>query len=234
VARTARILRERVHKGPKADKPWEEQPIPVLEFAGVRRSGDVALSVANLSKSYAAKSLFNGIGFELVRGQRLAITGPNGSGKTTLLRLILGLETADSGSVRFGANVVAGHYAQDAENLDRSATPLEICGSGTLARTLLACLKVRPDRVDQPLAQASAGECAKVALVRLLVSEANLLVLDEPTNHLDVEAQEALEKTLEQYPGAIILVSHDRSFLDAVAPEHVLHLSCELAAVESI
>jgi ATPase subunit of ABC transporter with duplicated ATPase domains len=80
------------------------------------------------------------------------------------------------------------------------------------------------DRVDQPLAQASAGERAKVALVHLLVSKANLLFLDEPTNHLDIEAQEALEKTLAQYPGSIVLVSHDRSFLDAVAPEEMLEL----------
>jgi ATPase subunit of ABC transporter with duplicated ATPase domains len=86
-------------------------------------------------------------------------------------------------------------------------------------------LKVRPDRIDQPLANASAGERAKVALVRLMVSEANLLVLDEPTNHLDIEAQEALEKTLAQYPGTIVLVSHDRSFLEALAPERILDLA---------
>ena len=224
VARTARLLRERADHAPTVTKPWEEQPIPVLEFAGVRRSGDLALAVTNLAKSYPGKSLFAGITFNLGRGQRLAITGRNGSGKTTLLRVLLGMEPADAGSVRFGAHVVAGHYAQDAENLDRAKTPLGICGSGTLARTLLACLKVRPDRVDQPLEEASAGERAKVALVRLLVSEANLLVLDEPTNHLDIEAQEALEKTLAQYPGTIVLVSHDRSFLEAMAPEQVLQL----------
>ena len=138
--------------------------------------------------------------------------------------MILGLEPPCAGSVRFGAHVVAGHYAQDADNLDRTETPLGICGAGTLGRTLLACLKVRPDRIDQPLAEASAGERAKVALVRLLVSEANLLVLDEPTNHLDIEAQEALEKMLTQYPGTIVLTSHDRSFLEAIAPEQVLQL----------
>ena len=224
VARTARLLRERATHGPRVDKPWVEQPIPVLEFAGVRRSGDLALSVSNLAKSYPGKPLFAGIGFDLMRGQRLAVTGANGSGKSTLLRVLLGLEAADAGTVRLGAHVMAGHYAQDAENPDRRATPLEICGAGTLARTLLACLKVRPDRVEQPLAEASAGERAKVALVRLLVSEANLLLLDEPTNYLDIEAQEALEKTLEQYPGAIVLVSHDRSFLEAIAPNQTLRL----------
>lgn len=224
VARTARLLRERAVRSPEVSKPWEEQPIPVLEFANVRRSGDVALSVTNLAKSYPGKTLFKGLSFELARGRRMAITGPNGSGKSTLLRLLLGLEPADEGSVRFGAHVSAGHYAQDTEHLDRTATPLEICGAHTLARTLLACLKVRPDRIEQPLAEASAGERAKVALVRLLVSGANLLLLDEPTNHLDIEAQEALEKTLAQYPGTLVVVSHDRAFLGALAPDSAIAL----------
>jgi ATP-binding cassette subfamily F protein 3 len=224
VARTARLLRDRVGRGPEVRKPWEEAPIPVLDFAGVRRSGDIALSVTDLSKGYPGKPLFQGITFHLARGERLAITGPNGSGKTTLLRVIQGLEPADTGTVRFGAHVVTGHYAQDAENLDPAATPLDICGSSTLARTLLGCLKVRPDRVEQPLADASAGERAKVALVRLLTGGVNLLLLDEPTNHLDIEAQEALEKTLAQFPGTIVVVSHDRSFLEALAPAKVVHL----------
>ncbi len=224
MARTARLLRVRAGRASETAKPWVEQPIPVLDFAEVRRSGDVALAVRDLAKSYPAKPLFAGLSFDLARGRRLAITGPNGSGKTTLLRVLAGLEPADAGTVRFGAHVRTGYYAQDAENLDRAATPLQICGSGTLARTLLACLKVRPDRVDQPLAEASAGERAKVALVRLLVSEANLLLLDEPTNHLEIEAQEALEKTLAQYPGTVVLVSHDRSFLETVAPQQVLRL----------
>jgi len=224
VARTARILRERGDSGPAAPKPWEESPVPLLEFTGVERSGDIPLTVTGISKSYPGKTLFAGVTFHLSRGERVAIRGANGSGKTTLLRVLLGLEPANAGTVSFGANVVTGYYAQDAENLDRSATPLEICGPTTLARTLLACLKVRPDRIDQPLAQASAGERAKVALVRLLVSGANLLVLDEPTNHLEIEAQEALEKTLVQYPGSIVLVSHDRSFLDALAPHNLIDL----------
>jgi ATP-binding cassette subfamily F protein 3 len=224
VARTARLLKERANRADEVAKPWEEQPMPVLEFAGVRRSGDIALAVTHLAKSYPGKPLFADVTFHLPRGERLAITGPNGSGKTTLLRLLLGLEPADTGTVRFGAHVASGYYAQDAENLDPQETPLEICGPATLARTLLACLKVRPDRVNQPLGEASAGERAKVALVRLLVSGANLLLLDEPTNHLEIEAQEALEKTLAQYPGTIVLISHDRAFLGAIAPQKVVEL----------
>ena len=224
VARTARLLRERTERQAEAPKPWEEQPMPVFEFERVRRSGDIALEVTRLAKSYPGKRLFEGITFHLARGERLAITGPNGSGKTTLLRVLLGLEPADAGTVQFGAHVATGYYAQDAELLNPEATPAETCGSGTLARTLLACLKVRPDRVDRPLREASAGERAKLALVRLLVSGANLLVLDEPTNHFEIEAQEALERALVQYPGTVVLVSHDRSFLEAIAPDKMVEL----------
>jgi len=117
-----------------------------------------------------------------------------------------------------GANVEIGWFLQDSEGLDFLPTPLEICGSSTLARTLLASLKLRPDRVNQPVRELSVGERVKVALVRLLVSGANLLILDEPTNHLEIEAQEALEQALQQYPGTLLVVSHDRGFLNALGP----------------
>lgn len=155
--------------------------------------------------------------FHLARGDRVALAGPNGSGKTTLLRILLGLEPADRGQARFGAHVTPGYYAQEAENLDPALTPLDVCGGETLPRTLLACLKLGRDRVSAPIAALSAGERAKVALTRLLVGGANLLLLDEPTNHLEIEAQEAVEQALAQHPGTILLVSHDRSFLAAVA-----------------
>ena len=216
VARTARLIRERVSHEPEVAKPWEEAPIPELDFPMVPRSGDIALSVDRLAKSYGSKHLFSDLTFHLARGERVALAGPNGSGKTTLLRILLGLELADAGRYQFGANVRAGYYAQEGENLDPAQTPLEICGGHVLARTLLACLKLPRDRVVQPVACLSAGERAKVALTRLLVSGANLLLLDEPTNHLEIEAQEAVEQTLAQYPGTVLLVSHDRRFLAAI------------------
>jgi ATP-binding cassette subfamily F protein 3 len=101
--------------------------------------------------------------------------------------------------------------------LDRSA--LDVCGAGTNARTLLACLKLRPDRLNRPLRELSGGEKTKVALARVLDSGANLLLLDEPTNHLEIEAQEALEQALNRYPGTLIVVSHDRSFLQRIGVE---------------
>ena len=108
---------------------------------------------------------------------------------------------------------------QNPGELDLEPSPLDICGSDTSARTLLGCLKLRPDRLNRPLQELSGGERTKVALTRILTSGANLLLLDEPTNHLEIEAQEALEQALRLYPGTVIVVSHDRFFLDALGPE---------------
>jgi ATP-binding cassette subfamily F protein 3 len=223
VARTARIIRERSKEEGRVEKPWEEQPIEGLSFEHVVRSGEVVLAGSGLSKSYGGKTLFLNLGFHLRRGERLAILGPNGCGKTTLLNIIQGKLPPDSGEVRFGSNVEMAGVAQDSGGLDLTLSPLQICGSQTMARTLLACLKVRPDRLNRPAGELSGGERTKVALARILTSGANLLILDEPTNHLEIEAQEALEQALRLYPGAAIVVSHDRFFLDALGPE-VRHL----------
>jgi ATP-binding cassette subfamily F protein 3 len=218
VARTARILRARASDEQRVEKPWEEQPIEGLTFDRVARSGDVVVAGARLTKSYRSKTLFRDLSFHVRRGDRLAIVGPNGSGKTTLLNVIQGTTLPDSGSVRFGANVELASVEQNLGGLDPSLSPLDICGSDTAARTLLACLKLRPDRLNRPLQELSGGERTKVALVRILTSGANLLLLDEPTNHLEIEAQEALEQALRLYPGTVIVVSHDRFFLDALGP----------------
>jgi ATP-binding cassette subfamily F protein 3 len=218
VARTGRILRERASQAEEVKKPWQEQPMPELDFGVVARSGHLVLSVSGLAMSFPGKPLFHDLDLHLGRGERLAIVGANGSGKTTLMRVLRGELQADAGEVRLGANVRIGCFTQDTEDLPLASTATEVCGAGTLPRTLLACLKVRPDRVNQPLGDLSAGERVKVALVRLLASGANLLMLDEPTNHLEIEAQEALEQALAQFPGAIVIVSHDRTFLDALEP----------------
>jgi len=218
VARTARILRSRASDEQRVEKPWEEQPIEGLTFDPVARSGDVVMAGAGLTKSYGSKILFRDLSFHVRRGDRLAIMGPNGSGKTTLLNMIQGITLPDSGSVHFGANVELASVEQNPSELDMSLSPLDICGPDTAVRTLLACLKLRPDRLNRPLHELSGGERTKVALTRILTSGANLLLLDEPTNHLEIEAQEALEQALRLYPGTVIVVSHDRFFLDALGP----------------
>jgi ATP-binding cassette subfamily F protein 3 len=218
VARTGRILRERVSESGVA-KPWQEQPIEGLSFDHVVRSGEIVFSAHDLAKTYGKRTLFRNLGFTVRRGARLVIRGANGSGKTTLLRLILGREQPDSGTIEFGTKVRIASVEQNAlqSDLDRSA--LDVCGAGTNARTLLACLKLGPDRLNRTLRELSGGERTKVALACVLDSGANLLLLDEPTNHLEIEAQEALEQALNHYPGTLIVVSHDRSFLQRIGVE---------------
>jgi len=227
VARTARILLERAQREPAISKPWQDTPIPALDFPNVQRASDVVLRVEGLSKAYGGKDLFKGLTFSLRRGERRAVVGPNGCGKTTLLRILLGLASPDQGAVDQGHGVHLGYYAQEGENLDAERSPLELCRSvecgETLVRTVLACLKVRGEQVMRPLETMSMGERGKIALARLLLSGANLLLLDEPTNHLDIEAREAVEETLSQYPGTLMFVSHDEYLIDALADE-TLHL----------
>lgn len=230
VARTGRLLRERVvHEGELA-KPWEEQSISKLDFSRVPVSGEIVFRAQGLTKTAdRGRSLFADLSFTVRRGERWILRGQNGSGKTTLLRVLLGEAAPEgAGSVEFGSRVRIGYYAQEAENLDPSRTAVEIARESgadeSAARTMLACLRMPADKVARPVATLSAGERSKVALTRLLLSEVNLLLLDEPANHLEMEAIEALENALQQFPGAIVLVSHDRRLADALGGE-VLNLS---------
>jgi ATP-binding cassette subfamily F protein 3 len=220
VARTARMLRERSTEQ-AAKKPWEETSIPMLSFSNVSRSGDVVVTAQGIAKSYGNRTLFHDLSLCIQRGQRWAVTGPNGCGKTTLLRILAGALAPDRGSVHLGANVHIGYYAQEGDNLDPGSTPLGVCREAssdvTLVRTMLGCLKLPAELIVRPIAFLSAGERAKAAVARLLVSGASLLLLDEPTNHLEIEALEALEAALIEYPGTVVFVSHDRRFLRRLA-----------------
>jgi len=224
VARTARILRERRRLEEQVEKPWQEQPIPVLEFANVPRCPDVVLRAAGLAKAFGPAPLFEALSFHVRRGEGWAIVGPNGSGKTTLLRILAGLSQPDQGELHFGSRVRPGYYAQECEHLDGALSALQVCAavaSETAARTLLGCLKLPAAHITRPLTTLSAGERAKAALALLLLSEVNLLLLDEPTNHLEIEAVEALVGALGQFPGAIVFASHDRFLIDSLAGHRI-------------
>ncbi|MBT3266568.1 ABC-F family ATP-binding cassette domain-containing protein [Candidatus Poribacteria bacterium] len=230
VARTARILREKAVAEADVAKPWEEDPIPKLDFPNVPRSAESMLHADRLAKGYDGRDLFGDLSFRVARGSRTALVGPNGSGKTTLMRLILGQEPADGGDLHIARGVRVGYFAQEGENMAPSlsavALCMTVCGDETWVRTLLGCLRLRGSAPERSVGSMSAGERGKVALARLLLSDVNLLLLDEPTNHLDIDAQEAVEDTLSQFPGGILFASHDRAFTDALA-DNVVELGAQ-------
>jgi ATP-binding cassette subfamily F protein 3 len=196
---------------------------PQMHFGGARRAGDVVLRVEGLSKGYD-RPLFRDLTFDLPRGRRLGILGPNGSGKTTLLRVLLGEEEPDEGTVQRGHLVELGYYDQHLQLLDPEK---EVIGAvwpesdpdavEQGMRDLLGRFGLQGDQVYQKVGKLSGGERSRVALARLVAQGVNVLVLDEPTNHLDLWACEALESALKEFEGTVIVVSHDRYFLNQVA-----------------
>lgn len=184
-----------------------------------QRAGDQVLAVSRLSKSYGPQELWRSINLHVKRGQRIGVIGPNGSGKTTLLEVLLGQRDADEGNIKWGANLNIGYYDQRLDDFDPDNTVLEELAEGRDTkeqelREVLAMMLFRGEEVHKPIGLLSGGERARVRLAELLLDKPNVLVLDEPTNHLDIASCEALEKTLRQYEGTILCVSHDRYFLD--------------------
>lgn len=221
IARTASILRARSERRDAPSKPRIEAPIPTLTFPNVTPSGEVVFRVEGMSKTFGDAPLIQDLDWSILRGERWAVTGGNGSGKSTLLKLLLGQVAPDAGTVERGAGVRIGYFAQEGENLDLERSPLDLClevyPDRSWVRTLLACMRVGASHVERPIGTMSAGERGKVAIARLLLSGANVLLMDEPTNHLDLDAREALEETLSQYPGTLIVISHDPAFVEALA-----------------
>lgn len=186
-------------------------------------SGDDVLSVKELSKSFGDKKIFNNISFEVKRKERVFLLGDNGCGKTTLLKILMQDYAADSGYFKFGANVLCGYFDQVQAKLDLGKTALEEIWSNfpamteTAVRSALAAFLFKGDDVYKVLSDCSGGERARVALLKLMLGKFNFLLLDEPTNHLDSFSREELENTLNHYDGTMLIVSHDRYFVNKLA-----------------
>jgi ATP-binding cassette, subfamily F, member 3 len=186
------------------------------------RAGDRVLRVKELTKQYGDRPLWKNIAIDISRGERIGIIGPNGSGKTTLLEVLLGKREPDAGEIRWGASLKIGYYDQRLGefNPDHTVTE-EVRGKRPISdadlRAVLALMLFRGEDVDKPIRLLSGGERARVAIAQILVDKPNVLLMDEPTNHLDINSCEALEGALNDFPGTIICVSHDRYFLDKVA-----------------
>ena len=192
-----------------------------LKFEIERPSVDRVLKIERLSKSYDGKKLFENLNLEIFRGERVGIIGKNGVGKSTLLKIVNGLEKADRGTVTIGEKVSIGYYDQNHQGLDLKATILNeflynYPMSEEQVRTLAGAFLFPEDDVMKVIGSLSGGEKARVTLMKLILKKANFLILDEPTNHLDIYSREVLEEALEDYEGTILVVSHDRYFLEGI------------------
>jgi ATP-binding cassette, subfamily F, member 3 len=194
-----------------------------FDFLKPARSGRTVVEADGLAIAAGAKELLDGVSFAVERAEHLALVGPNGSGKTTLLETILGRHEPRAGSVRLGYGVEPAYFSQHEIELDERGSVLDCVQRATglqrpQAQSLLGRFLFSGwQEHEKPVTALSGGERRRLALALVVASGANLLILDEPTNHLDLESREALEAALETFPGTVLLVSHDRALLDAVA-----------------
>jgi ATP-binding cassette subfamily F protein uup len=194
--------------------------------AQAQPSGKLVFELIDVSKSYGDTRVVSAFSARVMRGDRIGLIGPNGAGKTTLLKMLLGELPPDTGEVRRGANVDIAYYDQQREQLDPERTVFDTIGDGNDTVTVngrsrhvhgyLRDFLFAPERAASPVKALSGGERNRLLLARLFTSPANVLVLDEPTNDLDIETLELLEEQLVEWPGTLLLVSHDRAFLDNV------------------
>jgi ATPase subunit of ABC transporter with duplicated ATPase domains len=196
------------------------------------RSGVLPLVVRHLAVSYGAHEVLRDIDFAVQRGQRIAVVGRNGAGKSSLLRCLAGVQEPSGGSVEVGHNAVVGYFAQEHEQIDPDCTVLDNIDDIVLVneadrRRLLGSFGLSGGIAGQLPGSLSGGERARLSLAMLSAGRANVLVLDEPTNNLDPASVEAVGRMLSLWPGTIVAVSHDRPFIEALAPSHALHLPAE-------
>ncbi|NLB87927.1 MAG: ABC-F family ATP-binding cassette domain-containing protein [Syntrophomonadaceae bacterium] len=199
----------------------KDATIAPWEFKLQQDSGQDVLKAEDLAKSYNDELLFSKVNIHLRKGDKVAVVGPNGCGKTTLLKIILGQVLPDRGNVNIGSRIIMGYFSQEFENLNQERTVLdEIIYSFDItieqARTLLGRMLFTGDDVLKTISSLSGGEKARIAILKLLLTGANFLILDDPTNHLDIESRLVVEDMLANYPGTILMVSHDRYFIDQI------------------
>lgn len=229
--KAAESREKRLEKIVRLEKPVSEDKVR-FSFEARRRTGEDVLIAKDLSKSYDGRKLFEHFSLHLRAGDRVALIGPNGVGKTTLLRIFVGEETADGGTIKFGANVDIGYYDQHQAGLHPDKDVLNELWDdfprldADRVRGVLALFLFTGDDVFQKIHTLSGGERGRLALAKLMLRKDNLLFMDEPTNHLDMDSREVLEHALDDFDGTLLAVSHDRYFINRVA-NRVIEMSAE-------
>ena len=229
--KAAESREKRLEKIVRLEKPVSEDKVR-FSFEARRRTGEDVLIAKDLSKSYDGRKLFEHFSLHLRAGDRVALIGPNGVGKTTLLRIFVGEETADGGTMKFGANVDIGYYDQHQAGLHPDKDVLNELWDdfprldADRVRGVLALFLFTGDDVFQKIHTLSGGERGRLALAKLMLRKDNLLFMDEPTNHLDMDSREVLEHALDDFDGTLLAVSHDRYFINRVA-NRVIEMSAE-------
>lgn len=217
----------------RLDKPVQERTDMYLKFTQTAASGKDVLTVENMGKTFDdGQTLFRDLGFELKRGEHVAIIGDNGTGKTTILKMLTGSVIPTNGKISFGAGVEVAYFDQEHQVLDKNKTIFDEIQDdypnmdNTAVRDILAAFMFTGDEVFKRIGDLSGGEIGRVSLAKLMLSRANFLILDEPTNHLDIMSKEILEQAIRDFEGTVLYVSHDRYFINKTA-NRILNLTHE-------
>ena len=234
LAKRAQSREKRLEQVDRLERPTTPLGKMKIRFKQGYQSGNDVLLVRELAKSFGEgdrkRQLFRNVELDIKRGERICMVGANGIGKTTLLKIIMGEMEPDQGHIKLGHNVSFGYYDQEQNLLHSGNTVLEEVHSAyrlysdTEVRSLLGRFLFKNDTVFQQVSSLSGGEKARLSLLKLMLSGANVLIMDEPTNHLDIASKEVFEEALRDFPGTLIVVSHDRYFLNKV-PTRIIELS---------
>lgn len=218
LSRKSKSMQKRLDKMDKVEKPVTERRRMEMQLNGWRGSNKV-LELENVSKSFGERKVFSNVNEIIWHGERVGLIGANGAGKSVMLRMILGEETPDTGEIKIGPSISIGHYAQEHETLDFNQTVLDaVRYAGEMSESRATAFLLRYlftyKQVSQKIGELSGGERSRLQLALVVLSGANFLLLDEPTNNLDIASAEVLEQALEDFEGTVLVISHDRYFLD--------------------
>ncbi len=218
-AARAKSMQKRLDKVEKVEKPVTERRRMDLSRLNGWRGSNKVLELEDVSKAFSEKRIFTGINETIWHGERVGLIGPNGAGKSVFIRMLLGQEETDQGEIKIGPSVSVGYYAQEHETLDFEQTLLDaVRYAGGMSESNATAFLLRYlftyQQISQKIGELSGGERSRLQLALLVLSNANFLLLDEPTNNLDIASAEVLEQALDDFVGTVLVISHDRYFLD--------------------